>query len=121
MPLRGWSYTLLAWALVQIPALRPLAKYAATAHETAGPLLVVAWLLLSFAAVMVAVHGRQAVLRRALESRWLAVAALILLAVVALWLYPVADGLKETGGGSDSDASWEPTRCWCSSACSSST
>jgi hypothetical protein len=91
--------TLLLWllALTQIPALRALARYVPL-PELALPAL----LLLAAAAFAVLFNPPQR-LRTVLFTPWPSLLVVVLLSLAIAYVYPLADGLKTLGGGSDAD------------------
>lgn len=83
---------------LQLPALQPLAKHAPAPGVAVPAFLIAAaiglWLLL------VAPPER---LRRWLDTAWPSASLVGILALVAVFIYPMADGLKRRGAGSDAD------------------
>ncbi|WP_438015906.1 hypothetical protein WMF18_34345 [Sorangium sp. So ce315] len=83
---------------LQLPALQPLAKLAPAPGVTAPAFLMAAaiglWLLLD----------PPERLSRWLNTAWPSASLAGILALVAVFIYPMADGLKRRGAGSDADA-----------------
>jgi hypothetical protein len=98
--LRDWR----VWALVaflQIPAIRPMAKYLPDVLLPAIPIYLIGTLLVY--AVVLHAPGARRMCRR-LERRWWPLAAIVLAAaLVSGAAYPRVDALKKSGRGSDED------------------
>lgn len=85
------------FAALQLPALQPLAKFAPVPGIAVPAFLLAAsiglWLLLD----------PPERVRRWLGTAWPSAALVGILALVAVFVYPIADGLKQRGAGSDAD------------------
>lgn len=94
-----WPFFL--WLSLQAPALRPLYKYAPEGLNPLIPLI----LLAAYTAYFLLWRWRklQTCVAGSLDSKYIFFGLIILLAAVAAYVYPIADGLKFSGGGSDQD------------------
>lgn len=87
--------------LAQIPALRPLTKF--MPEFSAAPTASIATLLIVAAvALWVVLHPSKPMLK-ALQTPWPSAMLVVALSLVALYVYPLADGLKAHNLGSDAD------------------
>jgi hypothetical protein len=89
----------LLWFQVQFGALRALERIDAPWGDVAVALVWVA----SAVAAWAFLRGRVPVPTRALRTPWPSVVLCVLVAAVALFVYPEVDGRRSTGGGSDAD------------------
>ncbi|WP_437956450.1 hypothetical protein WME76_34295 [Sorangium sp. So ce119] len=85
------------FAALQLPALQPFAKFA-----PAPGIAVPAFLLAAAIGLWLLLDPPER-LRRWLDTAWPSVSLVGLLALVAVFIYPMADGLKQRGAGSDAD------------------
>ncbi|WP_437925896.1 hypothetical protein WMF37_43690 [Sorangium sp. So ce291] len=85
------------FAALQLPALQPLIKFAPAPWIAAPAFLLAAFIGLR---VLLDPPGH---LKRWLETPWPSAALTGALALVGIFVYPLADGLKRRGGGSDGD------------------
>ncbi len=96
-----WSFIAPLWLLVSLPGLFPLSKYL-PAPALSAPLALVA----IGVGIVVALRGIEPggwLRNLGLRPSWPAMLGIAALAVAAWFVYPIADALKETGGGSDAD------------------